>query len=641
MDNPFKKRRTELITDRRTLLSLVSSVPIEEFFEPEKKQLLEKLTLVVGTPGCGKTTIAQVVEFESLYNLCLETASPINRDLVDVLTGHELIKDGLPAILGHRLAMSTNFRDIWELPYSDQTRLALLRAFVQSKAVLGWFSQLDVMDVSLEHVEIMMGANAESVFTTTGADRAESFREYARGIELAIFRIVTSLVPPDEKEMAENFLNTSYDVFEVLRGFRVRLWPGSPDAPIDSDVVLRPMIIVDDAHELHPMQFTQLRDWLKTKAMGVSRWLMCRPDVVSADDYREALAKDVVSEEDMQPGSIRDRDYIMKLMQLGAAKRFKHVATDIATRYIASIPEFRRRGISDLKPLLNQTATAELAPGVYRQLEERVEKLAQEARFSKSLVESLHARVRDDVPADESQAALRILIYREKNKTPQIDLLGDDELLDEPASDDKKVNSTVLEGARVQLMHEFERPYYFGMDKLIAASNSNIEQFVRLAGTLVDEALARVIRNRTREPYLTPKAQHVALVGQAKQAMNDWDFPYNAVVRALVKEIATQCVAKTLQGNAPLGAGANAIGIPQEEMEAVLKRDGRLARVLHFAFAYNALVFVPSYRCKNKVWCLLELGALPNLAYGLTLNRGGFIESTLRKLQAMVPGEGA
>ena len=124
MDNPFKKRRTELITDRRTLLSLVSSVPIEEFFDSEKKQLLEKLTLVVGTPGCGKTTIAQVVEFESLYNLCLETASPINRDLRDVLTRLELIKDGLPAILGHRLAMSTNFRDIWELPYSNQTRLA-------------------------------------------------------------------------------------------------------------------------------------------------------------------------------------------------------------------------------------------------------------------------------------------------------------------------------------------------------------------------------------------------------------------------------------------------------------------------------------------------------------------------------------
>jgi len=639
MDNPFKKRRTELITDRRTLLSLISSVPIEEFFDPEKKQLLEKLTLVVGTPGCGKTTIAQVVEFESLYNLCLETASPINRDLRDVLTRLELIKDGLPAILGHRLAMSTNFRDIWELPYSNQTRLALLRAFLQSKAVLGWFNQLDLMNVSLEHVEIVMGANSESVFTTTGADSAESFREYARGIELAIFRIVTSLVPPDEKDMAENFLNTSYDVFEVLSGFRVRRWSGAPDVPIDSDVVLRPMIIVDDAHELHPTQFTQLRDWLKTKAMGVSRWLMCRPDIVSADDYREALGKDVVSEEGMQPGSTRDRDYIMKLMQMGTAKRFKHVANNITSLYIASIPEFRRRRISDLKPLLNQTAAAELAPGVYRQLEEKVDKLAKDAHFSKTLVESLHARVREDALQDESMAALRILIYRERNKTPQIDLLGDEELLDEPVTDDKKVKSSVLEGARVQLMHEFERPYYFGMDKLIAASNWNIEQFVQLAGTLVDELLARVIRNR--EPYLAPKAQHVALVNQAKRAMDDWDFPYNAVVRVLVKEIAAQCLTKTLQGNAPLGAGANAIGVPQEEMDAVLRRDGRLARVLHFAFAYNALMFVPDYRCKGKIWCLLELGALPNLAYGLPLSRGGFIESTLRKLQAMVPGEGA
>lgn len=639
MDNPFKKRRTELITDRRTLLSLVSSVPIEEFFQPEEKQLLEKLTLVVGTPGCGKTTIAQVVEFESLYSLCLETASPINRNLTDVLTRQELIKEGLPAILGHRLAMSTNFRDIWELPYSDQTRLALLRAFLQSKAVLGWFNQMDVMGVQLEHVDIVMGANSESVYATTRAESAETFRDYARDIELAIFRIVTSLVPPDEREMSEDFLNTSYDVFEVLRGFRVRQWPGSLGTPTNIDVVLRPMIIVDDAHELHPKQFTQLRDWLKTKAMGVSRWLMCRPDIVSADDYREALAKDVIAEEDMQPGSIRDRDYIMKLMQLGTARRFKHVATDIATRYIAGIPEFRRRGISDLKPLLNHFPVAELPIGVYRQLEDRVNKVAHEARFSKALVESLHARVRNEDPADESLAALRILIYREKNKTPQIDLLGDDELLDEPASDDKKVNSTVLEGARVQLMHEFDRPYYFGMDKLIAASNSNIEQFVRLAGTLVDELLARVIRNR--DPYLAPKAQHVALVGQAKQAMKDWDFPYNSVVRALVKEIAGQCLAKTLQGNAPLGAGANAIGIPQEEMDAVLQRDGRLARVLHFAFAYNALMFVPGYRCKGRTWCLLELGALPILANGLTLNRGGFIESTLRKLQAMVPVEGA
>lgn len=638
MDNPFKKRRTELITDRRTLLSLVSPAPIDEFFRLDKAELIDKLTMVVGTPGCGKTTIAQVTEFESLFTLCQATASPINKELVDVLTIHGLIQDDLPVVLGHRLAMATNFRDIWELPYSEQTRTALLRAFVQSKAVLGWFSQLEAMKISTSDIEIIMGANAESVIAVTGAEDPIAFRKYARDIELAIFRVVTSLVPPDESEMARDFLNTSYDVFEVLRGFRVSRWP---DAPESRAGMLRPMVVIDDAHELHPEQFLQLRDWLKSKAMGVSRWLMCRPDVVSADDYRDALAKDIVADEDMTPGSTRGRDYLIKLMQLGSTKekRFKPIAIDIANRYIASIPEFARRGLRDLRPMLNQAAPAVLPEGYQKQLQEQIDKLAKESRFASSLVDSLRARIPATAKRDEALGALRILMHRERNRTPQIGLLPEDSVIDEPVTDDRKAGSSLLEGARIQLMHQFDRPYYYGVDKLIAASNANIEQFIRLAGALVDEVLARVIRDRSAD--LSPKAQHTALVTQATQAMNEWDFPYNAIVRELVKQIANRCVERTLRPNAPLDDGANAIGIPQDEMDRVLKRHERLARVLHFAFAYKALVFVPQYNCKGKVWCLLELGALPSMAHGLTLHRGGFIEGTLSGLQAMLPAEGA
>lgn len=637
MDNPFKKRRTELITDRRTLLSLVSPAPIEEFFRLDRTELIDKLALVVGTPGCGKTTIAQVVEFESLSTLCQATGTPINKDLVDVLTINGLIKESLPAVIGHRLAMTTNFRDIWELPYSEQTRTALLRAFVQSKAVLGWFRQLEGMGISTNDIEIVMGANSESVVAVTGADDPNTFRQYARDIELAIFRVVTSLVPPGENEMASGFLNTSYDVFEVLTGVRVRSWPSSPEGP---PALLRPMMIIDDAHELHPEQFLQLRDWLKSKAMGVSRWLMCRPDVVSADDYRDALAKDVAAEEDMTPGSTRGRDYLIKLMQLGPSKekRFKPIATDITNRYIAGIPEFARRSLRELRPMLSQNTVA-LPDGQMKQLQDQIDKLAKDSRFSKSLVDTLRARIPATARPDEALAALRILMHRERNRTPQMGLLPDDAVREEPVTDERKAAASLIEGARIQLMHQFGRPYYYGMDKLIAASNANIEQFIRLAGGLVDEVLARVIRDRS--PDLVPKAQHTALVSQATQAMNEWDFPYNAVVRELVKRIAERCVERTLRPNAPLDDGANAIGIPQDEMDRVLHRHERLARVLHFAFAYKALVFVPQYNCKGKVWCLLELGALPSMAHGLTLHRGGFIEDTLSGLQAMLPKDGA
>lgn len=637
MDNPFKKRRTELITDRKAMLGLVSPTPISEFFKTDRADVLEKLTMVIGTPGCGKTTIAQVVEFESLAMLCTEGSQGSSRNLIDVLSGNGLIVDGLPTLLGHRLAMTTNFRDIWELPYTESTRNALLRAFVQSKAVLGWFRQLEGLKISLDDVEIVMGSNAESVASVTKAHNAKEFRMYAREIETAIFRVVTALVPPSEQELAKSFLNTRYDVFEVLLAFRVKRWPeGFSQRTVD----LRPMMIIDDAHELHPSQFVLLTDWLKLKAIGVSRWLMCRPDVVTPQDYRDALTKDVVSEEDSGvPGSLRGRDYVIKLMQLGSTKdrRFKLIAIDIAKRYILEIPELARRSITDFGPMLD-VSSPRLADGQQKQLVEAVARQAKSSHFSPVLVETLRARLPSTARPDEALSALRILMAREASRTPQLGLLPDEEDFDEPITDERTARSSLIDGARIHLLHHFDRPYYFGSDKLVAASNANIEQFLRLAGVLVDEVLARVIRGRT--PELDARAQHQALVNQAKQAIDDWDFPYHTIVRKLVDNIAARCLERTLRPNAPLDTGANAIGVPQEEMDKVLSKSERLARVLHFAFAYKALVFVPQYKCKGKYWCLLELGAMPAMKHGLTLSRGGFIEDDLSGVQAMLSEEG-
>ena len=131
---------------------------------------------------------------------------------------------------------------------------------------------------------------------------------------------------------------------------------------------------------------------------------------------------------------------------------------------------------------------------------------------------------------------------------------------------------------------------------------------------------------------LPSDVQHKLLRERAAQMISEWDFPQFDFVRRLAEGIATQCLAKSLEGNASLGGGANAVGIPQDEFDCILRINPGLARVIKFGVAYNAFALVPNHRTKNRTWCLIELGGVLLLYHGLTLKRGGFLERRIDDL---------
>ena len=218
---------------------------------------------------------------------------------------------------------------------------------------------------------------------------------------------------------------------------------------------------------------------------------------------------------------------------------------------------------------------------------------------------------------------LNILMERYPKRIPQATLFESDSDDIEP-NKPLSADSGVADGAKIHLLHRFERPYYFGIDTLCDASSENAEQFLQLARVLVARAETQIIR--TKGASLRSGVQHQLLRDRASQMIREWDFPQHQLVRRLSDWIGKICTEKSLEVNASLGSGATAVGVLQDEFDSIPEKYPELARVLQFGVAYNVISLVPNHKTKKRFWCLIELGGILLLHYGLSLKRGGFLE---------------
>src|SRR6185369_4018496 len=193
-----------------------------------------------------------------------------------------------------------------------------------------------------------------------------------------------------------------------------------------------------------------------------------------------------------------------------------------------------------------------------------------------------------------------------------------------------RVDLGIYDGARIHLLHDYDRPYYVGFDALGDAASENAETFLHLASHIVEAAENLLIKQKPSA--ILAREQHKLLVERANMIVETWIFPEHRRVRTLANWIAGRCKVRTLEANAPLGHGANAYGILQDDFSRIGNENVLLAQILKFAVAYNAITLVPNYPCKDKLWCLLELGGIFIVRSGLPFKRGGFVEGTADEL---------
>lgn len=152
---PFSKRASENLREAEAFIPLVSPAPIEHFLKAKAAALYDRLVLIHGTPGSGKTTIARLVEFPTLNVLLKNDRFEPHRNLISALAECNVIINNKPAILACRLPLETDYRDLWELNYTEETRATLLSSFIQARALLVWLRHLSQAGLGTTQIELI------------------------------------------------------------------------------------------------------------------------------------------------------------------------------------------------------------------------------------------------------------------------------------------------------------------------------------------------------------------------------------------------------------------------------------------------------------------------------------------------------
>ena len=243
------------------------------------------------------------------------------------------------------------------MQYDVAVKTKLILSLIQARTILGLVRNLMANGRrTANSIRFIARADASAQLEQIGGTEAEQVLARAREVERAVYSIGASLVAPAIADIPAA-AREPYQPFEAILEVEID-WNGRP-------LRLRPMVILDDVHTLHPAQFESLFRTFARREIRFARWMMMRMDALSPNAiFRSA-------EEDALPGLKRDRDYIDIFMQSDGRtddrRQFRKMATDMADRYLRLVEPLRDRQYERFRDLLKEESPV-LTPGQLAEL---------------------------------------------------------------------------------------------------------------------------------------------------------------------------------------------------------------------------------------------------------------------------------
>ena len=268
MDNPFYRRATEQLRDDEAFLSIVSPQPLTYLLKRPTEQgtLYDRLVIFRGAPVRARRHWLVYLNFRPYGRFFAVLVQLTMRRLPEHLKNAARLK------MDFRFCLDAAFR--WrritatfrEFPYADGLKSGMLFTFVQARAVLAWFRQLQAAGVPEAAVTVIARTDSGSGLETIGGTSGAAILQRAREVERAVYEIIGALVAPSESSLPPSVTGT-YRPFDVIDRIEVT----TPSLNQGKPLRLAPLIMLDDAHSLHPSQFGALRHWLARRELRLAR----------------------------------------------------------------------------------------------------------------------------------------------------------------------------------------------------------------------------------------------------------------------------------------------------------------------------------------------------------------------------------
>jgi hypothetical protein len=617
--NPFRLQTAESIDSDSDFLRLFGHRVLDLL--PDDA-LTGRPLFIRSAPGGGKTSLLKLFTPSVLQHLVVMKTNEATKDLYSKLKALGAVSDHGTSVLSVMLPCARTFPALADVGLNPTRARRLLLALIDSRILLGALRSILVVQGlrfpdDLARLSVVAPPD-DIVPGLTFPANGVAVQRWAESVEQRVADLIDTLLSPEGSGPSGHDALLS---LRILDANCVRL----DDKPFET----RWLITFDDMQKLAPSQRSALLEVVVDQRARSTVWL--------AERF-EALA----NEELLANGALSGRDHLVIALEREWKKgRFEPAVKLIAERRARMAADSAGPNAPDAfaptievdldSPNWHDKEKMEAALSIVRK---RVENIAASKPHYTEWVQS-RANIESSLRHQLIKwRTLEILIARHAGKS-QLSLFPEPL----PARElDEKEATNVRAAAELFLSKEFGFPYYFGLSQLASLGSFNVEQFIRLAGDLFEEALAAAVMRRPT--MLSPQRQERIIKAAFDERVKDLPRRARNGRRALnfLDAIGQFCREETYQPNAPYAPGVTGFALSMAECTSMFDPSTRKRRpdiaafadVLITALQYNLLL--PDFdrpRPTGRV-VVLYLNRLVCAKYDLPLHYGGFREKRLQ-----------